>query len=152
MKRIVIILAIIIGSISAAYAQSSISTSHLSFDVSVKRCIAKGQDVYIDMILTVNNNWKFLTITRDGFRLRSAIFDDEGNHYGNQNLWFEVDGKINFDAFVEIVRDVPRKVRVIIKNVDEYATELSSIELVYVGPTSEYVGLITIKKLPITRN
>lgn len=152
MRQIAFFLAIFIGSISASYAQTSISTNHSSFEVQVKRCIAKGQDVYIDMIFSVYNDWRFLTVDRDGFQYRSAIFDDEGNHYGTQSLFFEVDRKINSSAFVEIVKDVPRKVRVIIKNVDEYATKLSSIELFYVGPTSADRGLITIKNLPISRN
>ena len=105
------------------------------------------------MVLTVYNNWDALVFSKNNRRDSIRIFDDEGGFYGE--CVFDVDGKQStYQGWLNVAKDVPRKIRFVIKNVDEYATSFPLMELPYAGQGK--VGgaedcKLVIKNLPISR-
>ena len=156
MKKIIIAVALFLCAFLAP-AQVSVSSGNLGVDVKVKRAIAVGSDVYVDLVFTIGNSWKQLEIhTRNDMGEPGVRFyDDEGQLYqsgSNETMQFDVDGKISYWYPKLIVeKNVPRKMRIIIKNVDEYATMFSSVRVPYLGENDRNIYVITIKNLPITR-
>ena len=157
MKRIVVLLAACFCFISS-FAQS-ISSGTPNIDLKVKRCFALGNDVYIDLLITGNGRWE--TIWINGFD--SRLYDDEGNMYKGgfmgghdyrYGISFEYDEFSNSSACkLNIPRDVPRKVRVKITDVDEYASSFVKISLPCDGNSSNANPFeISIKNLPIKRD
>ena len=157
MKRIAVLLAACLITITS-FAQVSVSSGTPNIDVKLKRCFASGNDVYIDLVLNGNGRWENVYI--NGYE--SRIYDDEGNMYkggfmGGQDyrygISFEYDKLSNKpNCQINIPRDIPRKVRLKITDVDEYASALVKISLPCDGnSTNANPFEITIKNLPITR-
>lgn len=157
MKRIAVLLAACLFSI-ASFAQVYVSPGTSNIDIKVKRCFASGNDVFIDLVLTGNGRWENVFIHGH----ESRIYDDEGNMYkggfmGGQDyrygINFEYDKLTNKpDCQINIPRDVPRKVRVKITDVDEYASSFVKISMPCDGnSTNANPFEIIIKNLPITR-
>ena len=153
MKRFLLFTSLLVSTWTISFAQASVSTGHPSLSVDVKRCFANGQNVYVDMIFTVNNNWDRVVLENASGDYASFVFDDEGNSYTNK-FYFEIDGKSSsYQGWIDIAPDVPRKMRLVISNVDEYASSLSLIKLSYSGGyrSTSHHNYIIIKKLPISR-
>ena len=158
MKRFIIILSLFLSSSFFLGAQVNVSSGNPLVGVNVKRAIAEGPDVFVDMIITCHTNWERIIFSTSNMNPSCRLFDDEGNLYQsgkNDVMVFEIDGKRNY-WFPELVveRDVPRKVRVIVKNVDEYAAMFTKVILHYSANNVDFVEneyIITIKDLPITR-
>ncbi len=159
MKRLIFAVILLISCSLFAGAQVKVSSGSPSIDVVVKRAIADGDDVIIDLIVTSHGGWRKIIISTGYMYPSSRLYDDEGTLYQSGNskiMTFEVDGYRNY-YFPEMVieRDVPRKLRVIVKNVNEYATEFTKAYFHYYADRVDFVEnehIITIKNLPITRN
>lgn len=144
----------------------SVKSGHPSIEVQVKRCIASGDDVIIDLMITCHAKWKTVDFH---YRLIPEVFDDEGNYYKTEDqiarmegkIWYEIDGKkgneVDYVRVLVVEEDIPRKLRIIIKDVDEYASAFPSMVFPYFiydknGNNIDEKGFaITIKNLPITR-
>ena len=158
MKRLFVVISLLFSCFIYLGAQVKVSSGSSCIDVAVKRAFAQGDDVYVDLIITGLSNWNMVYF--HGRRGDSCkFFDDEGNVYQSQDLYGN--GKVNFEVDGEqwysecrliIEKNVPRKIRFIVKNVDEYATSFPKISLRYYGNgTSANDCCITIQNLPITR-
>lgn len=135
------------------FAQVKISTGSSLIDVQVKRAFAQGDDVCIDLMLTSHTKWDMISLHA------CEVYDDEGNHYQLMGVSFQVSDEM-IDVMVDgkrrcifsVAKDIPRKVRVIIRNVDEYASAFSLVKIEWWGDrSSANIINTTIKDLQITR-
>jgi len=143
------------------FSQTKISSGSTNIDVQIKRAVVNGDDVFVDLIITSRGSWSFLEImTRNDMgSVGCRFYDDEGNLYQSGSssvMQFEIDGARSYwFPKIQIERDIPRKMRIIVKNVDEYASSFSSIRIPYWGnggSKTEDLNVITIKNLPIIRD
>ena len=154
MKRFFVALTALLGIVSLCFAQSKISSGNPDVDITVKRALEVGNDVIIDIVITCHNNWNSIQLLgHDDGVWAPIVFDDEGNVYKGTGmtgkLLYEVDGSRNYyNRGLDVTRDVPRKFRLVVKNVDEYATSFASIKIPYLGNGT---FTMVIKDLPITR-
>lgn len=160
MKRIVFALLACLISITS-FAQVSISTDSPNVDVTVKRAFARGENVYLDLLITCHNRWEYVGVSG------CTAYDDEGNYY---DMWkpSRTPGQFRMDVLDEngeriphtsgssiiyVARDIPRKVRILIKEVDEYATSFTLAKIEWRGNNDRnLIFNSTIKNLPITRD
>lgn len=129
-----------------SFAQTQVNSGASEIDITVKRAFARGGDVCVDLIVTNNSNWESIS-----FNLwDSKAYDDEGNEYTKNSL--SKDGPSTYGGKIDIPREVPRKVRLVIADVDEYASSFTLKKNEYEGwnPSSN-PRTLTIKNLPITR-
>ncbi|MCR5570986.1 MAG: hypothetical protein K6F42_01910 [Bacteroidales bacterium] len=151
MRRLFIVAAAMFASLALAQAQVTISPGNSAMEFQVKRALAQGDDVIIDLMITCKSNQSVFQL----FEL-PGIYDDEGNFYTTDvfgtKLQFEFDGKRSTTFRFPIERGIQRKMRIIVHNVDEYASAFSLIKISYMGDNSGFSGELTIKNLPITRN
>lgn len=139
-------------------AQTKVSAGSTSVDVSVRRAVAEGNDVIIDLLITSRGSWQKLIFSTSLDYPSCRLFDDEGNLYrsGDRNkMMFEIDGE-RFYWFPEMVVEngVPRKFRIIVKNVDKYATQFVKGYFHYYADRVDFrenEHVITVTDLPITR-
>lgn len=146
-------IAVVLISSGALLAQVSVDSGSCDVDMQVKRAVARGSDVCVDIVCTVRNAWTALVFTSAGRKENMRIFDDEGGFYGD--CVFVVDDKPStYHGWLNVAKDVSRKIRFIIKNVDEYATSFPLMEVPYSGQgkTGGAVDCkLVIKNLPISR-
>ena len=152
MKRIIAVLSLLLSLIQSVSAQVSVSCSSTAVSVKVKRCIAVGDDVFVDLVFTGTGKLSQMYISHN-----SEAYDDEGNKYLTRNIdipfsiHFESDSKQGLSGFwLDIPKDVPRKVRMRLLETDEYASCLSLVKLPCDGNDGSHF-MITIKNLPIDR-
>ena len=158
MKRIVVLLFVLLSVPALSFGQTSVSSGSPNLDVTVKRAIAEGDDVIIDLLLTSRSSWKKVIFSTSLSYPSCRLYDDEGNLYQSgesSRMMFESDGKRTY-WFPELVVEngIARKMRVIVKNVDEYATEFTKAYFHYYVNGVDFVEnelIITVKNLPITR-
>lgn len=157
MKRLLVTIILFWGAFCLAFAQMTVSPGSSNFTLQVKRCIAEGDDVCIDLVFTGNGRWDVLH-----FYDSCEAYDDEGNSYKGSNayktdtrnsIYFEYDNmtKVRF-SHLSIPKDVPRKLRLRITDVDEYASSFVKISLPCDGNASSANSfVVNIKNLSITR-
>ena len=133
---------------SSAFAQPTISSGSPSLDITVKRAFAQGEDVCVDLIITCRTDWEWINI------YHCRVFDDEGNCYDSNDKRIDVlvDEKTfdlcNYRAIVYLAKDIPRKARIIIKKVDDFATTLSQINISWKYNNN---CMAVVKNIPITK-
>ncbi|MBR6931831.1 MAG: hypothetical protein IKH49_00840 [Bacteroidales bacterium] len=135
--------------------ETEVDPGSTAIDVVVKRCFSQGNDVMMDLVVTGKGGWKVVAFLNN----HCVFYDDEGNRYmgglvnmGYQ-LLFEVDKNRHNQCHLDIERDIPRKVRLILKDVDEYAASFPLIKLRYYGDNTSYNDCtMVIKNLPIDRD
>lgn len=158
MRRFIVILSFIFIPFISLFAQVVVSSGSPNLDVQLKRCVAMGNDVYIDLVLTGNGRWEKVAIIGEDCR----AYDDEGNMYKGgfmgggdyrYGISFEYDKVTNRSGCgLDIPQDIPRKVRVKILDVNEYAAQFIKIILSCEGNWSSANPFqIVIKNLPISR-
>lgn len=152
MKQIVAVLIFLLTLVTGVSAQVSVSCSSTAVSVQIKRCIAMGDEVFVDMVFIGSGQMSQVYISHN-----SEAYDDEGNKYETRNInipftiHFDSDGKQGLSGFwLDIPRDVPRKVRMRLLGADEYASSLSLVKLPCDGNDGSHF-MITIKNLPIER-
>lgn len=157
MKRFLLLLLPLLLTIISlpAGAQPSIDSGNPSIDLSVKRCFASGNTAYLDLVFTAKIDIKAIVIKNQGGNYATSFYDDEGKRYGGYGkVLFEIDDRQDpYHGYLEIARDIPRKVRVVVPNLDKYATEFPLITMSYstekTSGASYYT--LTIKNMPIDR-
>ena len=158
MKRFIILLSCLLLSVPQVFGQVSVTSGNPSVNVNVKRAIMLGDDVYVDMIIKCQNNWEKIIFSTSNMYPSCRVYDDEGNLYQSGDsgvMVFESDGKRSH-WFPELVveRDVPRKIRIVGKNVDEYATMFTKALFHYYADRADFLEneyVISINNLPIER-
>lgn len=127
----------------------SVNTGNPSVDIRLKRCRAVGDDVEIDLIITSHQKWTVINYIPE----ESQCNDDRAHAYKGENFVFVIDGERqqrNPDLITE--QDIPRKLKVIIKDVDEDATAFKSLKILYSGDgNKERKYTMNFKNLPIKR-
>ena len=153
MKKIIVVLSLLLALVPGVSAQVSISCGSSGVSVQVKRCIAVGEDVFVDFVFTGTGKMSQMYISH-----YSEAYDDEGNKYLTRNIdipfsiHFESDGQQGLSGFwLDIPKDVPRKVRMRLLEADEYASCLSLVKLPCDGNDGSHF-MITIKNLPINKD
>lgn len=161
MKHFILTAAIFFSMFFNLGAQVYVSSGHPQMDVVVKRAFVMGDEACIDLIITVHNSWTSVVfLSGSGPNYSPIIFDDEGNLYEGQyehahrGIGFNYDGQtFGYQGWLKVTRDVPRKMRIMVRNIDEYASEFTSITLPYQGDAnSNNDAKLVIKHLPLTRN
>ena len=144
-------------SVAVSFAQTKINTGNSAVSVQVKRCFEDAGDVKIDILLTVNQALE----SRARFVIGSGsdsikLYDDEGGIYKggqldtNSGVFYEYDGKAINGCYLDIARGIPRRFRIVVKDVNEYATAFPLISILY--NIAGYYFTMTIKDLPITKD
>ena len=149
MKKVIVFLVLILLS-SPSFSQVVVDPGASEIGVAVKRTHTEGQSVVIDLMVTCYASaWRRIGFGDD----KSSVYDDEGNLYrlGSGSIVIQGD---NSWGELQVEKDIPRKMKVIVKNVDEYATAFPLIKLYY-SASGDNGGikqsLVTIKNLPIQR-
>lgn len=164
-KKISFLLAFILASFTPAICQTKVSSSSSNLEVQVKRAIENGTDIYVDLLITSTGSLKFIEINTHstasaigGAGAGFCFYDDEGRMYqsgAETTMLFEIDGNRTYwFPRLYLEKGVPRKMRIIVKDVDEYATSFTTARIRYLPDGSPYStdeGSIVIKNLPISR-
>jgi len=157
MKRFIILLSCLFLSVPQVFSQVQVSSGNPELDVQVKRAVAEGNDVFIDLMITCYADWDVIRLIH---RDRLCFFDDEGVLYhgdeyngGIIRIFFFIDGEKNSGhALLKVARDVPRKLRILVKDVNEYAASFTYIKIPYVANDHGDEAYIVIRNLPISRD
>ena len=146
MKKLLLFAAISLYALTS-FAQVSVSSGSPDVNFQIKRAFANGNDVYIDLLVTSYGNWSSISF----WWAYQKVFDDEGNFYErNQIQYIDTADSLRGGVYM-IEKGLPRKIRIKIVNVDEYAAMFKKIELHYDMDSNKYSYVLTIKDLPITR-
>lgn len=156
MKRLALILLFTLFAMSG-YAQT-IRLNAPDVEIKFKRCIASGGSAYVDLVMTNWSEkeirgecvWKEPMNSYDNYY--TAVYDDEGNIYRYDYLSFSFAGESSMSFYAPC--EIPIKVRIYIRNLDEYASEIKLLKIAFRGmPSSEPYGaaLLEIRDIPITR-
>lgn len=163
MKKLFLSIAILLCMSMIANAQTKvIFDGYNGIECKVKRCYVRGNDCIVDVLITNNTRYDLQTCACVGdglFRTDLCAYDDEGNTYNK----YVIRGTFGDSYFgesdyasacgVSIPRDVSIKLQFKIKNIDEFATVITSLICNFRGMSDEAYGKATlqIKNLPITR-
>ena len=157
MKKVLFLLMAMIAlgfqSVNAQDAPMSVSTGNPDVKVKVKRCVASGENVYIDLTITnmTGEDFEVYAVAR-GNGCNTVIYDDEGNEYDSERvrIRFGTDEYTTGHLYKNIIADVPMKFTIMVSNVPQ-KTQYFSV----VRPFMECAKVpfkIQIKNLPITRD
>jgi len=117
-------------------------------EVTVKRCYAKGNTVYVDLIIE-NYSGKDMNL-----RLRGTLVtDDEGISYGKANIYHvNRDGeRVRDDVDIFIPKEGFARFQTQLADISEYASSLQYMNIWVRTFTSGDCEII-VRKLPIDRN
>lgn len=156
MKRLALILLFTLFAMSG-YAQT-IKLNAPDVEFKFKRCIASGGSAYVDLVMTNWSGKEFSGLLTQQEMMASydnyytAVYDDEGNMYRHDSLSFSFAGESSNSFYAPC--EIPIKVRIYIRNLDEYASEIKLLKMAFRGmPSAEPYGaaLLEIRDIPITR-
>ena len=158
MKRLALILLFTLFAMSG-YAQT-IKLNAPDVEIKFKRCIASGGSAYVDLVMTNWSGKEFSGLLTHQEQMASAsydnyytaVYDDEGNMYRHNSLSFSFAGESSYSFYAPC--EIPIKVRLYIRNLDEYASEIKLLKMAFRGmPSAEPYGaaLLEIRDIPITR-
>lgn len=124
-KTFLMTFAMLIAVISSA--QVKIDTGDPYISLQYKRTIVSGNTVMVDFVMT---NFKNIEIEACLYNFVNLSFtDDEGNVYDNNS--FKIDIGNSGQETAVFSPEVPLKVRLILTNINEYATAITSINYPY---------------------
>ena len=165
MKRILFVITLLFGGLFSISAQT-MSFTNPEIQVRFKRCICSGSSAYVDLLMT---NYSGKDMTGDSFAAENmagyesyvtAVYDDEGNvykpHYGIASVTIGGESFIPSGASHSFLlpADVPVKIRVHLKGVDQFAAELVLLKMNFrnLDPATPYgASLLEVRNIPIIR-
>ena len=158
MKKILLILmAMFAFGIQNVSAQDAIKivTNHPDFKIKVKRCIASGNIVFLDLILNNLGTNDIEGISAGAWE--TEIYDDEGNIYSGEHIKVKVANSKDFESYwakFNIPTGVPITLNYKINNVSNSSENFTRIKIPFIcsawGLVSE--NPIRISNIPITRD
>ncbi len=151
---------IFVGFCSSAQPKIIREDFYSDVEVAFKRCVATGNSAIIDLVFT-NYTGKAISPRLEYNEPcngnKTLLYDDEGNVYKWSNMSITFGGEKDLYGSGDIVAllptEVPVAMRIKINNVNEYATEFSTLRLQFRGISDRAYGiaLLEIKHIPITR-
>lgn len=143
MKKI-ILCAVFSLAATLAFAQVRCDSGNFDIEMTYKRTVVRGNEAMIDFTLT-NISGKEIKIDMDDERNRA--YDDEGNCYPSHHFKFDVANTGSKGCILP--PDTPVKLRCIIKDIDEYATVFTRMELSYFMNCYNYFTTAALQKMSI---
>lgn len=162
-KNIIILMAMFafcIQNIGAQDAPLKIVTNHPDFDIKIKRCVANGKTVVLDLILNnegINDVEGVETFGGGPWDWSQAeAYDDEGNIYQRDHIKVKVANRPNYRSETgefNIPAGVPIKLSIQINNFSTSAESIARLKLIFL---CNAWGLnrdkpVKISNIPITR-
>lgn len=143
MKKILLLFIVLCSTIIAS-AQVKCTSSNPDYTIAYKRTIVADNTVFVDFTVTYYGNEQVY------FRIYDPqIYDDEGNIYSFSSYNVVNVGNTGKNG-ADIEPDIPIKVRIPIKNVDEFATLFNKMILPYGNGYDK--NTFTIINVPIPRD
>jgi hypothetical protein len=143
MKKILSLFIVLCSTIIAS-AQVKCTSSNPDYTIAYKRTIVADNTVFVDFTVTYYGNEQVY------FRIYDPkIYDDEGNIYSFSSYNVVNVGNTGKNG-ADIEPDIPIKVRIPIKNVDEFATLFNKMILPYGNGYDK--NTFTITNVPIPRD
>lgn len=143
MKRLLIIIISLLVS-SAAFGQVKCDAGDINIEMTYKRTVISGNEAIIDFTLT---NYSKKDIKIDMNNERNRAYDDEGNCYLAHHFSFDVANTGSRGCILP--PETPIKLRCIIKDIDEYATVFTRLELSYFMNCYNYFSTTALKKMSV---
>lgn len=145
MKRIIFCLLFSVLSI-CAFGQVKCTSSNPSYELTYKRSVVAGNSVIVDFLVTLYGNE-----TKEFRVYEMTVYDDEGNVYNfKANGTGCVDVGNTGNNIIYIEPDIPVKIRITVKNVDEYSTLFKKMIMPFGNGYDK--NSFTITNIPIPRN
>ncbi len=157
MKKILLILMVIFAfGIQNVSAQDGIKivTNHPDFDIKVKRCVASGKTVVIDMVFT-NNSENDVDMSIGIGNGWTVIHDDQGNEYKYNGITLKIANKAPEGHWVDftLIAGVPTNVKWTITNVPVSVEQIARmLFMTRCGALSLNDTKTMIRDIPISRN
>lgn len=106
-----------------------IVTGHPDFKMVVKRCVASGENVLIDFVVTNIGESDVKEFIVRGSSDETKLYDNMGNVY-NRGIQVSIGGLdfTNYSREVKLVAGVPTKFSMMVKNVPKKVTSFALIE------------------------
>lgn len=143
MKKVIILFLALCCTVIAS-AQVKCTSSNPDYKIAYKRTIVADNTVFVDFTVTYYGNGQVY------FRIYAPqIYDDEGNIYSFDSYNVVNVGNTGRNG-ADISPDIPIKVRIPIKNVDEFATQFYKMIIQYGNGYDE--NTFTITNVPIPRD
>ena len=157
MKRIVLALMAVFAfcfqSVCAQDAPIKIVTGHPDLKVQVKRCVANGDQVFVDLTFMDEAEDVEAAILSDGGC--SEVQDSEGNTYlGYPNLFCKIGngGYTTLPPSFTLIEGVPVKVSFKLVKVPSSAESIARMKIRLDSKKYGAPNYVTIKNIPITRD
>lgn len=154
MKKIIITLLFIVSSL-VSYGQVKCICEEPEYEMVYKRTVVRNNDVIMDFTMTYHGKGNgFLAI----YENNATFYDDEGNIYEARQT---IEGdRINMIADIGntgkpvqyLESGIPIKVRITLKDVDEFATKFVKIRLSCAHGEFAESSEVLISNVPIPRN
>lgn len=145
MKKIFITALVALISVSAM-SQVRCVSSNPDYKLTYKRSFTAGNNVITDFLVTYYGKG-----TKEFGVYPMTVYDDEGNVYNfGSNGTGCVDIGNTGENIISIEPDTPVKIRITVKNVDEYSTLLRKMIMPYGNGYDK--NTFTITNIPIPRN
>lgn len=143
MKRLfIIIISTFVASVM--YGQVRCDAGDINIEMTFKRVVISGNEAIIDFTLT-NFSKKDIKIDMDSERSRA--YDDEGNCYLAHRFSFDM-ANTGTDGCI-LPPETPVRLRCFIKDIDEYATVFTRLELSYFMNCYNYFSTTALKKMSV---
>lgn len=130
----------------------------LGLDFKFKRSFVQGTTLFVDLVAS-NNTGRDIDIKAniDGFdesfnHYGIVAYDDEGNMYNYKQIGVSMANQPNYNSVILPTENMV-KVRVQIKGIDEFATEITTfISPIYIPERNHtYWGVLRVTNIPIPR-
>lgn len=145
MKKTLLLFIVLCSTIIAS-AQVKCTSSNPSYELTYKRTVVAGNSVIVDFLVTLYGN-----VTKEFRVYEITVYDDEGNVYNfKANGTGCVDVGNTGNNIIYIEPDIPVKIRITVKNVDEYSTLFKKMIMPFGNGYDK--NSFTITNIPIPRN
>ncbi|MBQ3717651.1 MAG: hypothetical protein II901_04625 [Paludibacteraceae bacterium] len=163
MKKIILSFALLLCMCVGVSAQAKIIfDGYPDINITVKRCYVRGNDCILDAVITNHTRYDLRAMVGVGdglFGTDLTAYDDEGNvynKYGIRGTFGDSSfggGTYSSSSAVTIPRDVSVKIQFKIKEINEFASMITSLICNFRGMSDEAYGKATLqmKNIPITR-
>lgn len=115
----------------AATAQHTIQSPYKNLDVKIKGCNEHNGEVVIDLVITSIDEDRRIFVEP----VYSKAFDDEGEQYGQNKIYFKSTGGNSGGGYYNFPADVPVKFQITIKDVNKKASVMALVDIGFMHGT-----------------